>query len=248
MSLSHYINDGLYIIIGANGGIGADVVRSLVQDYGLDPAQLVLTARDVQNLQGLAGQHFNLNVSDPDSCREFVEKIGTQKISGFCYAVGSIVLKPLKATQDQDFINTFDLNLLGAVRLIKPLEKNLKDGHASVVMFSTIAVTQGFTNHTVIASAKGAVEAFVKSLAAEWAPAVRVNAIAPSLTDTGIAKSLTSSAQMAEAIAALHPIPRLGQPQDSGQLASFLLSSQSSWMTGQILHVDGGRSSLRVKG
>lgn len=137
---------------------------------------------------------------------------------------------------------------MGAIRALRLAEKSLKKAKGSVVLFSTVAVQQGFQNHTVISAAKGAIEGLVRSLAAEWAPFVRVNAIAPSLTNTKIASQLTSSDSMSRAIADMHPIPRLGMPEDSAEAAKFLLSDESSWMTGQVLHVDGGRSVLRVKG
>jgi len=122
------------------------------------------------------------------------------------------------------------------------------EGDAAILLFSSIAVSQGFTAHASIAMAKGAVEGLTRSLAAELAPKIRVNAIAPSLTKTPLAKALTSNENMANAIAALHPIPRLGEPEDIAGLAALLMTPQASWITGQIIGVDGGRSSLRVKG
>jgi len=116
------------------------------------------------------------------------------------------------------------------------------------VLFSTIAVAQGFANHASVAMAKGAVEGLTLSLAAELAPAIRVNCIAPSLTNTPLAQSLTSNAQIAAGIAALHPLQRLGEPEDVASLAAFLLSRDAGWITGQIMGVDGGRSTLRTKG
>ena len=117
-----------------------------------------------------------------------------------------------------------------------------------MVLFSTVAVQQGFPNHSVIAAAKGAVEGLTRSLAAELAPAIRVNAVAPSLTQTPLAAALTRNDQMAKAIAGMHAIPRLGDPEDIAACAAFLLSPESGWITGQIIGVDGGRSTLRVKG
>ena len=169
-------------------------------------------------------------------------------LSGFAYCIGSIDLMPLKTARDEHYLKSYEINVLGALRALRLLEKSLKDGKGSVVMFSSIAVQQGFTNHTVISTAKGAIEGLTKALAAEWAGQVRVNCIAPSLTDTAIAKPLTSSPQMREAIEKMHPIPRLGAPDDMAALAAFLLGSQSGWITGQIMHVDGGRSTLKPKG
>ena len=116
------------------------------------------------------------------------------------------------------------------------------------MLFSTVAATQGFPNHSVIAAAKGAVEGFARSLAAEWSPEVRVNCVAPSLTRTPLAEPLLCSEQMERSIAQLHPLGRLGEPEDAAALAAFLLSPDSGWITGQIVGVDGGRGALRTKG
>jgi NAD(P)-dependent dehydrogenase (short-subunit alcohol dehydrogenase family) len=231
---------GLVIIMGANGGIGESVAQIWARDYTTEGGEIITTGRATGSAQ--------VDVTNPEDIKKFLAQIGDRPVKAFLYAIGSIVLKPLKNTTDQDFFNAYDVNLLGAMRVLRGLEANLKVGQGSVVLFSSIAVNQGFTNHTVISAAKGAVEGFAKALAAEWAPHVRVNVIAPSLTDSGIAKPLTSSPQMAQAIANLHPIPRLGAPQDAGETAAFLMSEKSSWITGQIFHIDGGRSTLRVKG
>ena len=157
-----------------------------------------------------------------------------------------IILKE-NIVSDQDFIHSFDLNVLGAVRALRLLEEPLKKAQGSVVLFSSIAVETGFANHSVIAVAKGAVEGLVRSLAAEWAPAVRVNAIAPSLTKTGIAQPMTGSEQMASAIAKMHPLQRLGEAEDIATSAKFLMTPDQ-WITGQAIHVDGGRSTIAGKG
>ncbi len=238
------------IIMGAHGGIGAAITDMLL-DRG---ENLILTARDASSLSEYKDRDdvaiCELDVTEPDSegFKDFIEKAKENGVKGLAYCVGSIDLKPLKAAKDEDFLKSFDLNLLGIVRVLRALEKELKTSNASVVMFSTIAVQQGFMNHSIISASKGAVEGLTKSLAAEWAPKVRVNCIAPSLTDTAIAKPLTSSEQMATAIANMHPIPRLGKPEDSAAVAAMLISEDAGWITGQIFHVDGGRSTLRTKG
>ncbi len=231
---------GLVIIMGANGGIGESVAQIWARDYAGAGDEVITSGRATGDVQ--------VDVTNADDIAKFLAHVGDRPVKAFVYAIGSIVLKPLKNAQDQDFLNAFDVNLLGAMRILRGLEPNLKAGNAAVVLFSSIAVQQGFTNHTVISAAKGAVEGFAKALAAEWAPHVRVNVIAPSLTDTGIAKPLTSSPQMAQAIANLHPIARLGAAQDAGEAAAFLMSEKSAWITGQVFHIDGGRSTLRVKG
>jgi NAD(P)-dependent dehydrogenase (short-subunit alcohol dehydrogenase family) len=164
--------------------------------------------------------------------------------------VGTINLKPVSRITDQDVERDFTLNALGALRAVQAALPALKThaGTSSVVLFSTVAVAQGFASHASIGLSKGAVEGLMLSLAAELAPKVRVNCVAPSLTKTPLAAALTSSEQMATAIAALHPLQRLGEADDVAAAAAFLLSGDSSWITGQVIGVDGGRSMLRTKG
>lgn len=238
-----------YVVMGANGGIGEALALRLkkaghsVLATMRDPAQSSSALRDSQ------AEIFAVDVTDPQSISTaFSSFANGEPLSGLAYCIGSIDLIPLKAATEEQFLKAFEINVMGAIRVLKMLEKSLKAGKGSVVLFSSIAAQQGFTNHTVISSAKGAVEGLTKALAAEWAGFVRVNCIAPSLTDTALATPLTSSQAMREAIEKMHPIARLGTSEDSAALAEFLLSTQSSWITGQILHVDGGRSTLRTKG
>jgi NAD(P)-dependent dehydrogenase (short-subunit alcohol dehydrogenase family) len=169
-------------------------------------------------------------------------------IGGLAYCVGSIVLKPLKRAREEEFVEAFRLNSVGAALAVQAAEPALRRGKGSVVLFSTIAAGSGFTHHVVTAAAKGATEALTRSMAADLAPDVRVNCIAPSLLRTPLAPSLTENEAVAKSIAQLHPIPRLGEAQDAAGLAAFLLGPESGWITGQVIAVDGGRSSLRVKG
>jgi len=236
------------IVMGAHGGIGEALVQRLCQKG----KSVMATARDVQSIQTLSTlgvQCFEVDISKQDQIESLVTAAESQGgIAGLAYCIGSIVLKPLKATSENDFMTAYEINVLGALRVLKRAEKALRATKGSVVLFSTIAVQQGFTNHTVIASAKGAVEALTRSLAAEWAPDVRVNCLAPSLTNSAMAAPLLSSAPMREAIEKMHPIPRIGTPEDSAAMAAHLLGDESGWITGQIIHIDGGRSALRVKG
>jgi NAD(P)-dependent dehydrogenase (short-subunit alcohol dehydrogenase family) len=238
-----------FLIMGGNGGIGEALALKLAKgDY-----QVTVTMRQPENasdhLKSSGIDIVKVDVCDPDTIVSSLSDFQENKtLSGFAYCIGSIDLMPLKSAKDEHFLKSYEVNVLGALRALKILEKSLKAGKGSVVLFSSIAVQQGFSNHTVISTAKGAIEGLTKALAAEWAGHVRVNAIAPSLTDTAIATPLTSSAPMREAIEKMHPIPRLGTPDDSAALAAFLLGPESGWITGQILHVDGGRSTLRPKG
>ena len=184
-----------------------------------------------------------------DSFFEAASAAAGESLSGLIYAIGSINLKTLGRLKRADFVRDYELNAVGAALAVQSALPALKkSGDASVVLFSSIAAAQGFSMHASIGMAKAAVSGLTLSLAAELAPSIRVNAIAPSLTQTPLAKGLLQNEAVAQSIAALHPIPRLGVAEEMAELAAFLLSPQSSWITGQIIGVDGGRSSLRVKG
>jgi NAD(P)-dependent dehydrogenase (short-subunit alcohol dehydrogenase family) len=233
------------VIFGANGGIGESLAL-ILKEKGHD---IFLTARDIGSISHLNAPSASVDIRNPEQIEAAIAQADQgDGIKGLAYCIGSITLKPLKATKDEDFLKSYEVNVMGALRALRAAEKSLKKAGGSVVLFSSIAVQQGFSNHSVISTAKGAIEGLVKCMAAEWAPHIRVNGIAPSLTDTAIAKPLLSSEAMAKAIADMHPIPRIGTAEDSAQAAAYLLSPESQWVTGQIFHVDGGRSSLRVKG
>jgi NAD(P)-dependent dehydrogenase (short-subunit alcohol dehydrogenase family) len=237
------------VIVGATGGIGEALARRLAAAGR--PLHLVARspARLAPLAESLGAGQAAADVLDPAALSEAVAAADAgEGIGGLAYCVGSIVIKPLKAASPEDFVEAFRLNALGAAVAVKAAEKGLRAAGGAVVMFSTVAVQQGFANHAVISAAKGAVEGLVRALAAELAPQVRVNAVAPSLTRTPLSAQLTRSDQMAQAIAAMHAIPRLGEPEDPAAAAAFLLSPEASWITGQVLGVDGGRSALRTKG
>ena len=197
----------------------------------------------------LQGSFAVADVLDRGQVESAVQRAGSE-IAGLAYAVGSITLKPFARLNDEDALRDYQLNALGAFRALQAALPALRAGNdpSSVVLFSSVAVMQGFPAHASIGMAKGAVEGLTLSLAAELAPRIRVNCVAPSLTRTPLAQALTSSEQMATAIAGLHALQRLGEPDDVAGLAAFLLSNEASWMTGQIIGVDGGRSTLRSKG
>jgi NAD(P)-dependent dehydrogenase (short-subunit alcohol dehydrogenase family) len=169
-----------------------------------------------------------------------------ETLQGLVYCPGSIRLQPFSRLRDEDFRADFELNLLGAVRVLRAALPCLKAAdRASVVLFSTVAVTTGMPMHASIAAAKGAVEGLTRSLAAELAPGIRVNAIAPSLTETPLAAGLLRTERQRAAAAERHPLGRIGQPSDLAAAARFLLSDEAGWVTGQVLHVDGGMGGLR---
>jgi NAD(P)-dependent dehydrogenase (short-subunit alcohol dehydrogenase family) len=237
------------IILGATGGVGTALARR----FAAEGTPLHLIARRPKPLAELAAElgasHAVADVEDAAAVAAAVRAGDTGAgFAGLVYAVGSIVLKPLKASSVADFMQAYQTNLIGAAMALQAAEKGLKAARGRVVLFSSIAAAQGFTGHSVIASAKGAVEALARSLAAEWAPLVCVNVVAPSLTRTRMATALTSNETMAQGIAALHPINRLGEAEDIAAAAAFLLSPAAGWITGQVLGVDGGRSTLRTKG
>jgi NAD(P)-dependent dehydrogenase (short-subunit alcohol dehydrogenase family) len=188
---------------------------------------------------------------DEDLVRVAAEaKASGGSLSGLVYAVGSIPLKPLKSSTANDFLEAYMLNTVGGALLVKYCAPQLTAGSqpGSVVLFSTVAARVGFPNHCAIAGAKGGVEALTRSIAAEYAPKLRVNCIAPSLSDTPLASRMTSNDAMRKALGDAHPIPRVGTATDSAALAEYLLDDVlSGWVTGQIFPVDGGRSTLRPK-
>ena len=144
-------------------------------------------------------------------------------------------------------MNDFNLQVIGAIKVIQAIMPKLKKAeNASIVLFSTVAVQTGFSFHSQVSASKGAIEGLTKALAAEFAPKIRINCIAPSLTDTPLATSLINTEQKAEANAQRHPLKRIGKAEDLANMAEFLLSEKSGWITGQVFHVDGGMSALKV--
>ena len=242
---------GKIVIFGATGGIGAAAARAL----HAAGEKLHLVARKADALATLAAElGASSTIVDLDEAGAFArvadEAAEGGALAGLVFAVGTINLKPLARLVRADFERDYLVNALWAAEAVQAALPALvrQEGGASVVLFSSVAVAQGFPNHASIGMAKGAVEGLTRSLAAELAPKVRVNCIAPSLTRTPLVSKLTANPQMADAIAAMHPLPRLGEPEDMAHVVALLATSQSSWMTGQVIAVDGGRSSLRNKG
>ena len=237
------------LIFGATGGIG----RALSRKLAAVDIPVFLSAKSHEPLASLAKEidapYAVCDVLETYSITATVQQAAANgSLGGLAYCVGSIVLKPLRSVTEADFYNAFHLNVVGAAMAIKAAHKALLEAGGSVVLFSTVAVAQGFTNHSVISAAKGGIEGLTRSAAAELAPKVRVNAVAPSLTRTPLSGEITKNDAMAKAIAQLHAIPRLGEPDDIASAAAFLLGPESSWMTGQVVHVDGGRGRVRTKG
>ena len=241
---------GTIAIFGGSGGIGSAVARAVktrgyqVHLIGRDAGRLASTA------EALGGASYSTaDVEVEASVIKAVSEAG-ETLAGLCYAVGTINLKPVTRLTADDVARDFRINAQGAFYAIKAALPALKaySGVSSILLFSTVAVHQGFTAHASVAMAKGAVEGLTLSLAAELAPKIRVNCIAPSLTRTPMAAPLLANESMATAIAGLHAMQRLGEADDIAPLAALLLSSEAGWITGQSVGVDGGRAMLRTKG
>ena len=233
-----------YLIFGATGSIGSKLSEKLYESN----KDIHLIGRDEDELKKLSSKlNCEYTILDilSDNISEFVkDEFNNINISGVAYCVGSIDLKPLKLAKKQDFERCLNLNFFHVIEIIKGLQDNLKRNKGSIVLFSTVAVQRGFSNHSIISSAKGAIEGLTVSLASEFAPDIRVNCIAPSLTDSKMSKPLLKSKIITDGIAKSHPMKRIGKAEDAASMAKFLLSDESPWITGQIIGVDGGRSSL----
>ncbi len=225
------------LLIGGNSGIGLATARLLVS-HGESVTAAARTPGPLADL-GIPVQPFS--ATDPSPIEL------PPRLDGLVYFPGSITLKPFHRLTPEDFLHDFRVNCLGAAAAIQAALPSLKAAPAaSAVLFSTVAVAQGLPFHASISAAKGAVEGLARSLAAELAPKIRVNVIAPSLTDTPLAGTLLNSDAKREASAKRHPLQQVGDPEDVARLVAFLLSDAAKFMTGQILRPDGGLSSVRT--
>ena len=231
-----------YLIFGATGSIGSSLAEQLIKSGN----NVHLVGRNETELKNIS-EKLGCTSTVADVLEDgFIEKVKNDisEIKGIAYCVGSIDLKPLRMVTEQDFNKCMKLNLYSAVEVIKAYQEILKKNKGSIVLFSTVAAQRGFTNHAIIASTKAAIEGLTVSLAAEFAPYIRVNCVAPSLTNSKIAEPMLKNKVLADGIAKAHPLKRLGEGKDSAALAKFLMTEDSSWMTGQVIAVDGGRSKL----
>ena len=229
-----------YLIIGASSGIGKKLSEQL-----LDSGHRVYATyfkNKPETHSGIPDYHY-LNVLDESNPLNFLPN----SLDGLVYCPGSINLRPFERIKPADFVADFNLQVTGAIKIIQAALPRLKKAEsASIVLFSTVAVQTGFPFHTQVSASKGAVEGLTRALAAEFTPKIRVNCIAPSLTDTPLAASMLNTDQKREANALRHPLKKTGTPQNIADMAEFLLSEKGSWISGQIFHVDGGMSSLKV--
>lgn len=224
------------LVIGASSGIG----QALTQQLQREGHQVIGTYRSNE----VVGSQFHyLDVMDEVISWDFLP----EQLDGIAYCPGSINLKPFARIQPEAFEADYKLQVVGAVKVIQAALKSLKRSTAaSIVLFSTVAVQSGFNFHSQVSASKGAIEGLTRALAAELAPKIRVNCIAPSLTDTPLAAKLLNSEDKKEANAQRHPLKKIGTPADIAAMATFLLSDKSAWISGQVMHVDGGMSTLKI--
>ena len=227
-----------YLIIGASSGIGACIAEQL-----REKGAIVFTASRHEDMINVE-HHILFDVQNADY-QSFTRL--PDILDGVVYCPGTINLKPFNRLTMADFQSDFEINVLGAVGVLQAVLPRLKKSEtASVVLFSTVAVQTGMSFHASVAAAKGAIEGLTRALACEFAPfKVRVNAIAPSLTDTPLAKNLLSTDEKRDASNRRHPLGRYGTPDDVASVATFLLSDNATWITGQILGIDGGLGRLK---
>lgn len=232
------MNNKNYLIVGASSGVGKSLAEKLVAQG----ANVYTASRHSGDTPSVSHLFFDAQNNDFQSFASLPDTL-----HGVAYCPGSINLKPFHRLSLADFQQDLNINLLGAVGVLQAVLPKLKRAEtASVVLFSTVAVQTGMGFHASIAAAKGAVEGLTRALAAEWAmQRIRVNTIAPSLTDTPLAKNLLSTDEKKEASNRRHPIGRYGMPEDIAAMAAFLMGDESSWITGQIFGVDGGLGSIR---
>ena len=233
-----------YLIFGATGSIGSSLANQMYDEK----YDCHLIGRNEEELKKISNKlSYSYSVCDVlklNFADQLFKDLGETGIIGIAYCIGSIDLKPLRVTRAKDFVSSYILNLVAATDIIRTFQDSLKKNNGSIVMFSTVAAKKGFPNHSIISPAKAAVEGLTIALAAELAPHTRVNCIAPSLTKSKMSTFLLQNLKTIDSISKLHPLKRIGEGIDAANLAKFLLSKNSSWMTGQIIGVDGGRAAV----
>lgn len=222
------------LIVGASKGIGQEVLKQLSDNY------CVSFSRNDIDIQSTNHEHYSLDVTK-DELPEL------EDLNSIIYCPGSINLKPIGSLKIDDFTNDFEVNVLGAVKVIKKYFRQLsKKENASILLFSTVAVEQGMPFHSSIAVAKGGIEGLTKSLAAEFAGKIRVNCIAPSITNTPLAAGILRNDDAVDRVSQRHPSKKINNPEDVASMAAFLTNNSAKNITGQIIHIDGGMSTLKL--
>ena len=225
------------LIVGGSSGIGLEIVKQLHEEHNVYVAN-----RTNEPLSNFKHQFIKIDITE----ETIDSSILPESLDGLVYCPGTINLRPFRGLKPETFISDFNINVMGAIKNIQAVLKNLNQSeHSSIVLFSSVAVQTGMPFHSSIAASKGALEGLTRSLAAELAPKISVNAIAPSITNTPLAdKFLNNEAKMERAIDR-HPLKKIGSPKELANTAIFLLKN-SSWITGQIISVDGGIGTLKV--
>ncbi|GAA4078436.1 SDR family oxidoreductase [Flavobacterium cheonanense] len=228
------------LLIGGSYGIGLAIAKELQYEN-----KVFVASRTNEEISEMHVTHIPFDAT--------TDTLDTSKlpevIDGLVYCPGSINLRPFRGLKPEAFEQDLQINFISLVKVIQSVLPNLTaSNQSSIVLFSSVAASMGIPFHTSVAAAKGAIEGFAKALAAEYAPKIRINVIAPSLTDTPLAEKFLSNDDKKEKSAQRHPLKRVGTSEDMAQMASFLLSEKSSWISGQIFHVDGGMSTLLVNG
>lgn len=229
-----------YLIIGGSSGIGKDLCQILLEE-GHDVIATYNSSKPEVDSQHICFQPLDVEEESPDFSWM------PAHLDGIIYCPGNISLKPFEKVKPKEFIDDYNLQVMGAIKCIQAALPALKKSpQASIVLFSTIAVKVGFNFHSIVSASKGAIEGLCRSLAAEYAPNIRVNCIAPSLTDTPLAQRILRTDAQKNNQAQNHPLKRIGESLDIAKAAHYLLTDNSSWITGQILHIDGGLSTVRI--
>ena len=227
-----------FLLIGGSYGIGNKIIDLLPKE-----SEIIVASRTKEGLLNKKVKHITFDATEDSLSLEELPS----KIDGFVYCPGSINLRPFKSLKSEAILNDFELNVLGAVKCLQIIQPLLAASEqASVVLFSTVAVQTGIPFHASVAASKGALEGLGRSLAAEWAPKIRVNLIASSITDTPLANRFLNNEIKKEKSSLRHPLKRIGSVNDVAELAVFLLTEKSSWMTGQVIGLDGGISTLNI--
>lgn len=225
-----------YVIIGGSKGIGKETAELLAAEGH----QVTVFSRTPYE-----GPAHTIEWEEFDVLEDEWDDKMPENIDGLVYSVGSINLKPFRGLKPEVFENDFQLQVMGAVKALQAAYKNFnKESIPSVVLYSTVAVQRGMPFHATVSASKGAIEGLTRAIASEWAPKARINCIAPSLTDTPLAGKLLSTPEKKAALGENNPMKRVGEAADIAEMTAFLLSDKASWMTGQIVHIDGGQSVL----
>ncbi|MGB1144838.1 MAG: SDR family NAD(P)-dependent oxidoreductase [Schleiferiaceae bacterium] len=225
-----------YVIVGGSKGIGKETAELLAAEGH----QVTVFSRTPYE-----GPAHTIEWEEFDVLEDSWEDQMPEDIDGLVYSVGSINLKPFRGLKTEVFEADFQLHVMGAIKALQAAYKNFNANIIpSVVLYSTVAVQRGMPFHATVSASKGAIEGLTRAIASEWAPKARINCIAPSLTDTPLAGKLLSTPEKKEAMGNNNPMKRVGEANDIAEMTAFLLSDKSSWMTGQIIHIDGGQSVL----